>query len=60
MEYPTVQEVEKADRTQICRWYRFIPSPITNAQAEILKNIVRKFKELGGMTPAISKEIGLQ
>lgn len=60
MEYPTMKEVEKADRTQLCRWYRFLPSPEREAQAVILKQIVRRFKEAGGMTPAISKEIGLQ
>ena len=27
MNYPTMEEVEKADRIQLCRWHRFLPSP---------------------------------
>ena len=25
--YPTMEEVEAADRYTLCRWYRFLPSP---------------------------------
>lgn len=25
--YPTIEEVEQADRVQLARWYRFLPSP---------------------------------
>ena len=27
MDYPTLEQVNAADREQICRWYRFLPSP---------------------------------
>lgn len=27
MIFPTMQQVEKADHEQICRWCRFLPSP---------------------------------
>ena len=31
MEYPTLPEVDAANRTQLCRWWRFLPSPGTAA-----------------------------
>ena len=30
MEYPTLKEAEEADRTQLAKWYRFLPSPGIN------------------------------
>lgn len=69
MDYPTLEEVEKADRIQICNWHRYLPSPGENYLGEnnsqekadeeliILNAIVLKFKELGGFTPEISKYV---
>jgi len=57
MNYPTKQEVIDADREQICRWFRFLPSP--NKEEEIINEMLMdKFGEFGGFTPAISKKIG--
>ena len=72
MRYPTMEEVEKADRLQLDRWYRFLRSPgacaigqgselferTMNEQKEILDRIMVRFNELGGMNPEISKCIG--
>lgn len=72
MGYPTKEQIEAADRRQICEWYRFLPSPGTTAidsgleafdkamavEAELLDLIGVRFRELGGMTPAISKQLG--
>jgi hypothetical protein len=70
MNYPTMEEVEKADRTQICRWYRFLESPawyavgredfqeILDREVAVMTRIVERFRELGGMTPEISKLLG--
>ncbi len=58
MTYPTLDLVELADRLQICRWYRFLPSPVTDQQIAIMNHLVSRFKELGGFTPAISKHLG--
>lgn len=60
MNYPTVEEVEKADRYQICKWYRFLecPMPGEPEQQHIMNLIYKRFKELGGFTPEISKSIG--
>ena len=72
MKYPTLEEVEKADRVQLARWYRFLQSPGTSAVTEsravsevvlgregiVMDRIAERFKAMGGFTPAISKEIG--
>ncbi len=57
MQYPTPQQVETADRLQLARWYRFLPSPQAE-ELEILNRIIERFKEAGGMDPGISKTIG--
>lgn len=67
MAYPTMKEVEAADRVQLARWYRFLSSPGLSAashtrgifqkrlqtETEIMKHIIARFKEMGGMTPEI-------
>ncbi len=66
-------EVEEADHLQICKWYRFLPSPGTIAigrSQEVFQTMVKKerlimdaisnkFLKGGGMSPEISKKIGL-
>jgi len=70
MEYPTPEEVEKADRVQLARWSRYLSSPGSSAvgtpefperldkETKVLDRILERFDEQGGMTPEISKEIG--
>ncbi len=58
MKYPTIDEVNKADRVQLAKWTRFLPSPETHDEIEIINRIGERFKQLGGMTPIISKKIG--
>jgi len=55
---PTMEEVEKADREQLCRWWRFLRSPLTDSEFEIMNRIAERFDEVGGFTPEISKRIG--
>ena len=57
--FPTVEEVEKADKEQLARWYRFLPSGETTSDQKIMKLIAERFDKLGGMTPEISKKIGM-
>lgn len=57
MVYPTLEEVELADRIQLCRWNRFLPSP-TSKQLVVLNRILSRVRDIGGMTPEISKLIG--
>lgn len=70
MRYPTLEEVENADREQLGNWYRFLPSPgwdslneanfneIMQQEAKIMTRIVERFKEMGMFTPELSKRIG--
>ena len=57
--FPTLQEVEKADKEQLARWYRFLPSGETAADQKIMKRIAKRFEKLGGMTTELSKKIGM-
>ena len=59
LDFPTIEAVEAASREQLARWYRFLPSSGTVAQQKIMDRIVERFNELGGMTPEISRKIGL-
>ena len=56
--YPTMEQVEKADRLSLCRWYRFLPSAETEEHVKVQKRIYDRTWELGGFTPEISKTIG--
>lgn len=73
MRYPTIDEVANADRTQLARWTRFLKSPGSSAidegdgekfraamktESVVLNFLLRRFHDMGGMTPEISKEIG--
>ena len=58
MKYPTLKEIEKADRLQICRWYRFLDLAETPEQLEVIEQLHKRFTEMGGFTPEISKTIG--
>lgn len=56
--YPTIDQVEIADRFLICKWYRHLPSPSCNLQEMVMNRICKRYKELGGFTPEISKKVG--
>ena len=57
LEFPTMDQVEKASHEDLARWYRFL-LPSGKEQQAILDKIAERFKKLGGMTPEISKRIG--
>ena len=57
--FPTLEEVEKANKEQLARWYRFLPSGETAADQKIMKRIAERFEKLGGMTAELSKRIGM-
>jgi hypothetical protein len=57
--FPTLQEVEKADKERLARWYRFLPSGENTAHQKIMNRIAERFEKLGGMTPELSKKIGM-
>jgi hypothetical protein len=70
--YPTLEQVNVAPHIEICRWWRFLPSPgagsIKNGGKDfdialesellIMNRIAERLQELGGFTPEISKAIG--
>ena len=68
--YPTMEQVESAAQMQLCEWYRFLKSPGSDAigssifqqvmdrEKPIMDRIVKRVKEEGGFTPAISKALG--
>jgi hypothetical protein len=70
MTYPTIDEVYAADQRKLGIWYRFLPSPGQSAvgtknfgnqlrsEGHIMDVICYRFRAMGGMTPALSKEIG--
>lgn len=71
MSYPSLEDVEIADRVQLGRWWRFLPSPGLEhvgkddfskhhiAEVAIMDRIVDRFNEMGGWTAEISKTVGL-
>jgi hypothetical protein len=58
--WPTLEEVEAADATQLARWYRFLPSPAGVEEGRRMTRIIARFIAAGGMTPELSKAIGLK
>ena len=57
LEFPTMDQVEKASHEDLARWYRFLMASGKEQQA-ILDKIAERFRKLGGMTPELSKRIG--
>ncbi len=57
--FSTIEQVEKADKEQLARWYRFLPSGDTAEDQKIMKSIAERFAKIGGMTGALSKKIGM-
>jgi hypothetical protein len=57
--FPTIEEVEKADKERLASWYRFLPSGETVADQRIMKRIAERFEKLGGMTAELSTKIGM-
>jgi hypothetical protein len=57
--YLTFEEVEKADKEQLARWYRFLPSGENTSDQKIIMRIAERFEKLGGMTPELTKKIGM-
>lgn len=57
-DFPTMEQVEKADREQLAHWYRFLPSGDTPEQRKIQHRLAERFQKMGGMTPELSKKIG--
>lgn len=59
MNWPTKEEVERADRFRLAVWYRFLPLCETEDQLEIVNLVFSRFMAMGGFDPALSKSVGL-
>ena len=67
--YPTMQQVEHAGLFQLVHWNRYLPGPgewaigrpdfekWLNHEVPIITRIVERIKELGGITPSVSKAV---
>lgn len=70
MPYPTLEEIEAADRLTLARWNRFLPSPgaaaigtedfkrLISEQGPLMDRIYERLGAFGGTTAEISKQIG--
>jgi hypothetical protein len=45
--FPALEEVEKADKEELARWNRFLPSGENAADQKVMGRIVERFKRLG-------------
>jgi hypothetical protein len=54
------RKLDAMDQVEMARLYRFAPigHPVFNSDNNLYEYFKAKFKELGGMTPEVSKEIG--
>ncbi len=57
-DFPTLQEVEKANREQLAEWFSHLPAGETSEQKKVMDRINERFKKLGGMTPELEKKVG--
>ena len=55
--FPTMEQVERADREQIARWHWFLPRNKVPFEQKILDRIADRFMNMGGMTPGLYKKI---
>lgn len=57
--FPTMEQVERANREQIARWYCFLAVPKSPGEQGIADRIADRFLNMGGLTPGLSRKIGL-
>lgn len=75
LSYPSLEQVEAADKFQLARWVRHLPSggeaagnatpysreahfEAIDVENKVMEAILRRFNQLGGWTPEISKAVG--
>jgi hypothetical protein len=57
-DFPTMQDVEKANRERLAQWFSHLPAGETSEQKKVMDRINERFKKLGGMTPELEKKVG--
>ena len=58
MEYPTKTQATKAHHVKVLQWYRFLESPKTDEERDILDVIIARMKDEKILTPQLSKAVG--
>jgi hypothetical protein len=58
MEYPTIAEVVRAHREQICHWWASLETPQTPMEERVMNLIFKKFHVLGGYVPETTTKVG--
>ena len=60
MEIEEINKINQMSQTEMAKLWRFAPSghPYFNSSLPYFKIFDKRFKELGGFTPEISKAIG--
>jgi hypothetical protein len=56
--FPTLEQVEKADREQIARWHCFLAAPRSASEQDIADRITDRLLNMGGLTPGLRERIG--
>jgi len=56
--FPTMEQVEKANREQIATWYWILPRSEAASDRKVMERIVDRFMNMGGMTPGLRQKIG--
>ena len=56
--FPTMEQVDKANREQIAIWYWLLPKSVIASDRKIMERIADRFMNMGGMTPGLRQKIG--
>jgi hypothetical protein len=56
MKYPLIAEVVRADREQVCGWWKLLKSPQTPMEERVMNLIFKKLTALGGYSPELAEE----
>ena len=56
--FPTMEEVEIANREQIARWHCFLAAPRSADEQDIADRIADRLLNMGGLTPGLMEKIG--
>ena len=59
MNYPSIAEVVRADREQVCGWWKLLKSPETPMEERVMNLIFKKLTALGGYSPELAEKIAV-
>jgi hypothetical protein len=48
--YPTIDQVEHAEKSELAFWYRTLPEPVNSDQLQIINRVTERLKEMGHWT----------